>query len=392
MERPRTHWTPRHALLLAGLAAGFVALGHGFVLQKRVDGPTRYLNLAGGDAAEYLAMVEGGPGDALPPFRYRVLVPFLAKVLPLPADQALRAISYASLFLAYLLLMATGLRLGLPPAAAVAGLLAVFASSLHLYNYFNPFLADAFQVAALSGMLYALVARSFPAFAVCAVLGVLARETTIYLVPVWLLVDRRQGTVLFLVTLVLLAMPRVLLGTLPGSSLAGSFQEHGLPRLARPWNLGWSYFWTWQLLWILALAGILLAPRAHFVSLAAAFVALSLGAGISTLVASDVGRMFTVLTPVLALASAVVFAELVQARRTGWALLLLGVQVAQGLVGMPNVVFGEEVFRGFWGAKRAVLAVSAACGVVTVFLLRHKIAKSWEALRRGPVLESVRPV
>jgi hypothetical protein len=49
------------------------------------------------NSAFYIEMTQHGPSSVVSPFRYRLLVPFLARLLPLPADRALLAISHVSL-------------------------------------------------------------------------------------------------------------------------------------------------------------------------------------------------------------------------------------------------------------------------------------------------------
>ena len=115
------------SLVSLGLSIVLVALGHTFVLQRSLHGPTEYLTI-GGDTAAYVAMIETGFASTRAPFKYRIAVPALGKLIPLPPTDALRSISYASLVLSYFLILRVSSRLGFSFWSSAAGLMIMFAA------------------------------------------------------------------------------------------------------------------------------------------------------------------------------------------------------------------------------------------------------------------------
>lgn len=94
------------------VACALVALCIAYVPTRgQLGGPALY-----GDALLYADLVRGGV-DVEAPFRYRVLVPLLARALPLAPSAALAAISWFSLAASYALVLriAQRLQLGLSP-------------------------------------------------------------------------------------------------------------------------------------------------------------------------------------------------------------------------------------------------------------------------------------
>ena len=294
----------------------------------------------------------------------------------------MRAISYASLWVSYVVLQLACLRLGMPLAAGVGGLLGILACAWHLDIYHNPFLTDAFGLMALCVMTYALLTRSFLVFAVAACIGVLARETTVFLVPVWLLHSVRQGTALLGASTILILLPRILLPPDAGATLGGAFQEHGLPLLSTPLVFAGKVIWSWRMVWILMGLGILLLTRRSFVRMEGGFLALFAGACFASLLATDLGRMFALLTPVAAIATAECFRRLLRREAPHWWLGLASLLLAQAVLAGPNVLIGEEQLQGWVAAKRTLFVLGAGFGIAMALFLRNDLVLAWRVNRR----------
>ena len=77
------------SLVIAAIASpALLALGHYHVAQRELNGPTDYLTIRA-DSFEYVKMIEGDLGTARPPFKYRIFVPLVAKILPVPPIEVL---------------------------------------------------------------------------------------------------------------------------------------------------------------------------------------------------------------------------------------------------------------------------------------------------------------
>ena len=124
----------------------------------------------------------------------------------------------------------------------------------------------------------------------------------------------------------------------------------------------------------------------RLVVLATASLALSAGAFLSSLVATDTARMFSFLAPVVAVAGAQLFAVLVRRGQSLWALLLALLLVAQALLWFPNSVLGEE--STIFADRRAkwVLVISGtAYSFGAALVLRERLAQEIRQKAAGMV-------
>lgn len=250
-----------------------------------------------GDAQLYADLVRGGV-DIEAPFRYRVVVPLLARALPLTPGAALAAISWCSLAASYALVLVMARRLRIAPLAAAAGLgLAVFTSA-HLYNYTNPFITDAAGLLVATGALYALLSRRFALFAAISALGIGVREACVFVAPAWGATRQwRRTAASIALTLAVYVGTRALVGPSQKTLDEGPFAIFPA-RTLRGWS--WDTACAWHTLWLLAPIG-LAAVRVERMPLAV-FGLLSLAGGLFTsLLATDTTRMFQPLFPLVAL-------------------------------------------------------------------------------------------
>lgn len=276
--------------LLAGAAVCLVVLGF-----ARMP-PTSSLY---GDALSYVSMAEHGPTAAIAPFRYRVLVPFLASLMPLPAPTSLLMISVAALVAFYLLTLATSIRLGAAAPVAFGSLVAVFFTFWHQYNFHNPYLTDAFQLAMIAAMVYALIIDSFPVFAAAAVLAVAARETAVVFVPAWfLLKNKRRGAAIVLCAVAVMMAPRLWYadGTPLVESMGRAYRASGGSDRF-PWAFARRVYDAYGLFWWAI--GVSVVVNLRNPVLTVSFALLFVGALLSSVIAVDTGRMFQMLAPII---------------------------------------------------------------------------------------------
>ena len=336
-------------LLFAILSALLVIVGDHLVLQRTPDPPTPELAV-GGDTLFYIRMIEGESSTVPGLYRYRILVPFIAKVLPFSPLTDLLVMSYAGLFVCYLLALLICVKLGLNGWASLLGLFSVYSSGWQLYYYHNPYLTDAFGLMALFVLFFALVHRSYLLFFAMGVLGVLARETTVFLVPLWLVTKQwRRSLLVMVASLVTLAIPRLTL-------LSSRIDLVGLVRTASAHFDQWGHlfpflgeiFLSWGFLWPLALLGLFLIPMESFLPVFTAFLLLFIGAFLSCVFQGgpDIGRLFSILSPVMTIACAQVYSSLAKKSALLTVALTMGL-IAQLFTGIPTVLTSREgwVFR-----------------------------------------------
>jgi hypothetical protein len=350
--------SPRARLAASvAVSAALVLLGH--IFASHGEG-------LGYDAKFYVAMIEGQDRAVPGPFKFRLLIPFLASVLPFSPALSLLIISYLSLFGMYLLIVRACETLDLSLGDTTFGLLAIWGATWHLYHYYNPYMTDAFALFALSAMLVALLRDAYWPFAAAAVAGTLGRETTAFLVPAWFATRQVAPTLLLIaVTGALIWLPRYLLASASDVTISGALNPDGI--FFQPFLFTRQLQTIWGLVWLLALAGIWYLPKAHKAKIAASFVTLFLGALAGSVVATDTGRMFGFLAPVLAVGAAQFYA-VVRRQTPTLAWILAGLIAIQGIFNTPDVMFDRSSWLVGW-PRRVFLVAEFALGAVILWEL-----------------------
>ena len=144
-------------------------------------------------------------------------------------------------------------------------------------------------------------------------MGILARETTLFLVPGWLAAKQWRNLLLALVfASVAWYVPRMLFSSDSSafSYAVGQFSSidpaDKLGEFLRP------VFVHWGVAEIVAVMGMVLVPVSRFWLMLLVFALLALGALTSSLIASDIGRMMELLFPAMITSCAFLFATLWQ--------------------------------------------------------------------------------
>jgi hypothetical protein len=336
------------------VSAGFVVLGH--LCAAR---PGEHL---GYDSTFYIAMINGQGADVPGPFKFRLLVPFIASLLPLSPAESLLLITYVSLFGTYLVVIRTCDAIGLSLGESVFGLLAIWGSTWHLYHYWNPYMTDAFALLALSVMILALVRERFWPFAAAAIAGSFGRETTLFLVPAWLATRQVVQTVaLTIATGLALLIPRYFLASGGDLSISHAFNSSGT--LFLPLIFVRQLHTIWGAVWFTAVVGLWCLPRPYSLRLRVAFAALFAGAFIASAVATDTGRMFGFLAPVLAIGSAQLYAVVRRSDPTlAW--VLVAAIAVQGVFNTPDVMFDASAWLAGRPRRLFVVTELVLCALV----------------------------
>lgn len=234
----------------------------------------------GGDVGHYVRMYQGVPlAQIQRPFRYRVFTPLLARHVPDVPHGLLRYFDMSpdklvkyhfgmanliGLTAAGLLMFALGAALGFTSGEAILATF-LFYTSFPVVNYGGTPMVEAWGYAFLLLGLVAALRRSHPGLFVASLFGMLAKETTILLVPaVLLLPDRpaRKATALLALFPGILVYALFRLVLYPGGAGSPSDVATSLSDLA--WRLSHGPYLAWilfdggtafGLLWPLAALG-----------------------------------------------------------------------------------------------------------------------------------------
>lgn len=184
------------------------------------------------------------------PWCFRVLVPGVAALLPVPLEVGFPAISWTSTALALWLLALLLQRWGLSWGSSVLGMLlyaAVFWSVK--FSFYSPFYIDSVAQLLLLGTLYAWERKAYRVVTALLIVGVLAKESLALLLPVFAFTLVRSGAwagrnrwfLLSLVSVAIsLAIPRVFISALNEySPEAALVQTAALQLMSRHF---WSVF------------------------------------------------------------------------------------------------------------------------------------------------------
>ncbi|MBI3492852.1 MAG: hypothetical protein HY047_13905 [Acidobacteria bacterium] len=325
--------------MFAAAALAFVAFGTAMLIGIRLD-PERapmavyYLSMTCRcpwhnmqKAMMYIGQGQQWSIHAIPgPFRYRVLVPWLAGQLPFAAETSLSAITYASLAVTYLMVLLSARRLGVGAGASVCGLALAYAFEPNLFNYYHPFLVDGFGLMVVAMMLYALTIDSFWTFAIFGVCGVFAREATLLLLPVWCARGVKRGVALTAMASLALFIERsVLVG--PPDTIDPMMIL--MRRVHNPLDMVITILPTWSWAFAVLAIGIILLPAKTFRTIGPMSLGVLVTALFSFLLATDVMRLFGVLIPVVAIAAAGLITVLAERRQRLLLTLLVGLVVLQ---------------------------------------------------------------
>jgi hypothetical protein len=359
-EATATRLTVRAALLLLAIAILLDLIGF-YTVPERPNFSS--------NSAFYIEMAQHGTTSVRPPFRYRALVPFVARLLPLPADQALVVISHVSLVGCLFLSMLLCRRIGLSIPACVFGATALFCSRAFTYNYVNPYMTDAVALLAIFAMVYSYLDGQDTVFGVAAVVGVLAHEITVFLVPAVLFSQRwKRGLTIWAMSALVFLLTRFWLGAGYASSLKKEFLFISF-HLAHPLDWLKAVVLTWYLLWLLFVMGITMLPGKRFPLLVCSGL-LTAGAVFLSSFVLDTERTYSILAPVVAVGAATVFESLWKEQRIN-------------AMGLSTVVLAEIASAQAYRTGTRDLRLLVLCSVPAIVYIVYAFSRCFAQLREG---------
>ena len=206
-----------------------------------------------------------------------------------------------------------------------------------------------------------------------AVLGILARESTLFLVPAWLATRQwRNLTLALIIAFVAWYVPRLTLSSDSGAFSYTKSLLDGLDPVDRLRDFVRPVVIQWGITGALTMLGLLLTPVSRFWMLLLVFLGLALGAFFSSLVAGDIGRLFELLFPIMIVSCAYFFAALW--KRSPLLALLLAFTLAGRLFWVPTNLLPRESFVFDSVYPRGVLTLAHLVIIIgAVYLMRAQL-------------------
>ncbi len=364
-----------------------VALGASLIVRQGLYGPSGYGDVVY-DTRFYLAMIErhwpwdaSAPAAIPAPFRFRILVPWIARALPFASGRSLALVTYASLAVSYFFSLLTCRRLGLGVGASIAGVTAAFSGYAHLALYTNPYLTDATGLMVIAVMTYAFISDMPMLFAAVGVAGVFAREVSIVLLPIWCVRDVRRGVAFTAIAGVALVVEHAIIGAGPAGPIFGTGANGPSPAPMDAFLYFSRWRWdtrvafaqeivtSWGWLWLCAAIGLALVPADRRRSVGAAALALLVAGFASLFVASDVARLLDILFPAVAVGAAFLIAEMTTRTQRVWLALLGALIVVQFVAGWPGVLRAPQALldvvpRLRWVTLAGAILMAAGARIV----------------------------
>jgi hypothetical protein len=219
-------------------------------------------------------------------------------------------VNYFNLFVYGILLLFINYKINKDILASVLGFLIVVSSRGFLFNFLDPYLTDVFTLNMINCAILSLLDIAFLPFTISVLLGVLSRETLLPITFAWGITRQwKQFFFILSATLLTFFIPRLLLPSNINfiDYVTSTFEKIGF--FKSPFTTLFDIFLSWGYVWTV-LIGLLFLPKNYRASLWTVFILLLGFAFLSSLIATDKGRMFEILAPIFSIAGSSVIHEL----------------------------------------------------------------------------------
>jgi hypothetical protein len=166
-----------------------------------------------------------------------------------------------------------------------------------------------------------------------------------------------------------LSIPRYFLASETDPTLVSVFFSIG--KLQKLLLFGKEVFLSWGWIWGLSIIGMWYLPNDTFLLISTAYLSLLSCAILTSLIATDTGRMFSILSPIFAITSAQLYAKIINMKmyRTAFAFVML--VILQAIVSFPNVFLDRDLISAFHLQRNILLGIEVVF-VLFVFITLHK--------------------
>lgn len=170
---------------------------------------------------------------------------------------------------------------------SLAALILIFGTLANIFLYKNPYLTDSFHHMILILLMYFLLKGNALLFGIFAILGILGRETIIFIVPAFFITGKwKESILILLISLTAFFLPKFFI---EGGYIL--FQEKPI------FGFIAKMYLTWGPVGLIIFTGLTLVPKDLKHDVFFVFLGLFTGAGLTALMVLDITRMYTIILP-----------------------------------------------------------------------------------------------
>lgn len=283
----------------AFFAVCLILLSNYFVIKREINIPINPFVYVS-DAETYVNMSNGFWEQSPAPFKYRVLLPFLVSISPFETLISFIFFTYVSLFITYIIIFKILNEFIIDTKFIYIGFLLIWTSTWHQYYFHNPFLTDSLANMFLCFMFYFFLKDSFILFSIFSILAILTRESCLFLIPIYFFKPQKLRTFFLMIfsIFVLLIIRLILFSKGDTNSLFNLVLEIK-NHLHNPISLIIDIIKSWGFIWIFSFLGIFSFSNKEIKNIYIIFLFTFLTSLFTSLIATDTGRMFSILMPIL---------------------------------------------------------------------------------------------
>ena len=274
-----------------------------FIIKRSINlpkDPSLYIS----DAEAYINMSLGFWKLTPAPFKYRIFLPFIVSIIPFDNVLIFQLITYTSLFISYIILYLFLKKLKIDTKFIYLGFLLIWTSTWHQYYFHNPFLTDALANMFLCLMFYFYFNNSFKYFAIISIFAVLTRETSLLFIPIYFFGKNKLKTIyLIIFNLFLLTLIRYFLFSKIDNSTFSNISSVMNFHINNPLKIVIDVIKSWGIIWFFSILGLFTFSYNNLIKLFSTYLILLCISFTTSLIATDTGRMFSILTPIMLICS-----------------------------------------------------------------------------------------
>ena len=365
-----------------GLSPSFFALFSSILMtsfgllffQQRSQDSLSSLNTFTYDASMYLNMTNGFevPG----PHSCRILLPNLAKLLPLGSVESIFMINIISFVIIFYGLIKILEKFTISRSAILFSLAIFFSTYSLAYNFTNPFLTDLPALASMIMFIYSVFKYQFITALIWFVVSLLFRETIIVLIPLFFFIFPIKKCI-FAITLSLLSylLPKIIISGNINCNFNSSIFSLALIDLEILVKTVLSY----GPIWFLGCVGLVKLKDydKHLLKIGLVLLILSfVGSVLSSFKSvTDITRMYILMVPILFLGSALVINNILSQKHSHKYLSLIVIFGFLASIGFfPNIlIFGDFNSLSDFAISNYILIISSLTIQLIIVILIIKI-------------------